>query len=109
MSDEDFTRKHWAAAKAAGCAIVDLSYALESEPNIGIRSPWLDKELEPQIERSTKIDLETTAVAIAHPAAVMMGLLLVRAYAREPDADCHEWWCSSLSCSGRDAPRISGR
>jgi aspartate-semialdehyde dehydrogenase len=79
--DEDFTRKHWAAAKAAGCAIVDLSYALESEPNMQIRSPWLDKELEPQIQPTAKIDLETTAVEIAHPAAVMLGLLLLRAYA----------------------------
>src|SRR4051812_36414281 len=38
--DVAFTRKHWPAAKAAGCAIVDSSYALESDPTIAIRSPW---------------------------------------------------------------------
>ncbi|MCU1309249.1 MAG: aspartate semialdehyde dehydrogenase [Candidatus Angelobacter sp.] len=77
--DEAFTRKHWQAAKSAGCAIVDLSYALETESNIGIRAPWLEKELESQVERAAKLDLETTAVAVAHPAAVMLGLLLLRA------------------------------
>ncbi|MCU1285374.1 MAG: aspartate semialdehyde dehydrogenase [Acidobacteriales bacterium] len=77
--DAAFTRKHWPAAKAAGCAIIDLSYALESEANIGIRSPWLEKELESQIERASKVDLETTAVVAAHPAATMLGTLLLRA------------------------------
>jgi aspartate-semialdehyde dehydrogenase len=75
--DADFTRKHWAAAKAAGCAIVDVSYALESEPGIGIRSPWLDREMEAQVVPST-VDLNTTSIVAAHPAAVMLALLLYR-------------------------------
>jgi aspartate-semialdehyde dehydrogenase len=74
-----FTRKHWPAAKAAGCSIVDSSYALESDATIAIRSPWMDRELEDQIAATTKVDIETTAIIAAHPAAVMLALLLNRA------------------------------
>lgn len=77
--DAEFTRKHWAAAKAAGCAIVDCSYALESDPAIAIRSPWLDREMEAQVAAFSKLDIGTTAVIAAHPAAVILGLLLYRA------------------------------
>ena len=76
--DEAFTRKHWRQAQGAGCAIVDLSYALESDEKLDVRSPWLDKELEAQI-KPAQFDLETTAVVIADPAAVVLGLLLQRA------------------------------
>jgi aspartate-semialdehyde dehydrogenase len=75
--EPEFTRKHWQAAKAAGCAIVDVSYALESESGIGIRSPWLDRELEAQVATGS-VDLNTTSVVSAHPAAVMLSLLLYR-------------------------------
>ena len=77
--DSNFTRKHWSAAKSAGCAIVDSSYALETDAGIPIRSPWIDRELEEQVVEVAKLDLETTAVITAHPAAVMLGLLLYRA------------------------------
>lgn len=68
-SDEDFTRKHWKRAQQAGCAIVDLSFALENESAVTMTSPWL---------QGTSIDLKTTAVTIAHPAATVLSLLLKR-------------------------------
>jgi aspartate-semialdehyde dehydrogenase len=68
-SDEDFTRKNWKRAQKAGCAIVDLSFALENEPGVTLTSPWL---------QGTSIDLKTTTVAIAHPAATVLSLLLKR-------------------------------
>jgi aspartate-semialdehyde dehydrogenase len=69
-SDEDFTRKHWKRAQESGCAIVDLSYALENEPGVSLMSPWL---------HSTNVDLKNTVAAIAHPAATVLTLLLQRA------------------------------
>src|SRR5579883_1027889 len=39
-SDPNSTRKSWKAARDAGSAIVDLSYALEEEPGATIRSSW---------------------------------------------------------------------
>lgn len=69
-SDEEFTKKHWKRAQDAGCAIVDLSYALETESGVSISSPWL---------QGTSVDLKNTAVTIAHPAATTLSLLLTRA------------------------------
>jgi aspartate-semialdehyde dehydrogenase len=74
-SDPQFTRKHWKAAEAQGCAIVDLSSALEEEAKLPVRSPWLDKELQGDVQ---KVDLKTTAVAVAGPAATILALLLYR-------------------------------
>lgn len=68
-SDESFTRKHWQRAKEAGCAVVDLSYALENEAGVQVRSPWL---------QGTSVDLQNTAVMVAHPAATMLALILSR-------------------------------
>ncbi len=76
--DEAFTRKHWRQAQAAGCTIVDLSYALETDAGLAVRSPWMDKELEAQI-KPLQFDLETTAVVTADPAAVVLALLMQRA------------------------------
>ena len=79
-SEEAFTRANWQAAKDAGCTLVDLSYTLEADSTIAIRSPWLEKELEPQLDCSAALDLSTTSVVAAHPAAVVLALLLHRAY-----------------------------
>ena len=90
--DAASTKKYYAAAQAAGCSVVDLSYSLESEPSIPIRSAWLDRELETQV--ATPVDLGTTSVIAAHPAAVMLTLLLYRAQKtgvlRSATATCFE-------------------
>ncbi|MBZ5646480.1 MAG: segregation protein B [Acidobacteriia bacterium] len=74
-SEGEFTRRNWKLAKQAGAAIVDLSYALEDEPGSVVRAPWIEHELgtRPQPE------LESATTVIAHPAAVVLGLLLLRA------------------------------
>src|SRR5579859_692016 len=74
-SDEDFTRRNWKLARDAGSAIVDLSYALENEPSVPIRAPWIEREL----GQHAQLTLESSAVVAAHPAAVVMALLLSRA------------------------------
>ncbi len=74
-SDEDFTRRKWKLAREAGSAIVDLSSALENEPNVPIRSPWIERELGVH----TPLTLESSAVVAAHPAAIVLALLVLRA------------------------------
>jgi len=74
-SDEDFTRKKWKLESEAGSAIVDMSYALEAESNVPICAPWVERELgEP-----THFTLESSSIVTAHPAAVVLALLLLRA------------------------------
>ncbi len=77
-SDENFTRKHWTMARNAGCSVVDLSYALENEAAVPVRSPWVEQELL-QGAKPSLGDLEATSAVAAHPAAVVLALLLLRA------------------------------
>ena len=74
-SDEKFTRQNYKLARDAGSAIVDLSYALENEPGVSISSPWIEREL----GQAGRLGLESNTVVIAHPAAVTLALLLLRA------------------------------
>jgi aspartate-semialdehyde dehydrogenase len=74
-SEHNFTRAHWKVARAAGSAIVDLSYGLENEPPVPVRAPWIERELNQQAQ----LNLDSNAVMIAHPAAVTLALLLLRA------------------------------
>lgn len=74
-SDEAFTRRHWKEAHQAGSVIVDLSYALEDENGVPVRAPWVERELGQQ-----KIpELGPETVVAAHPAAVVLALLFLRA------------------------------
>jgi aspartate-semialdehyde dehydrogenase len=74
-SQPDFTRQHWRTAQQAGALIVDLSNALEDAPGARVRSPWLERELRlPQVP-----ELEPAPVVTAHPAAVVLALLISRA------------------------------
>ena len=74
-SEEDFTRKKWKLAREAGSAIVDMSYALENEPGVPVSAPWIEREL----GELTQFTLESSSIVMAHPAAVALALLLLRA------------------------------
>jgi aspartate-semialdehyde dehydrogenase len=74
-SEEKFTREHWKFAKNAGSAIVDLSYALENEPGASVRSPWVERQLDLLVAP----ELQPAPVVIAHPAAIVLALLVLRA------------------------------
>ncbi|HKD45058.1 MAG TPA: Asd/ArgC dimerization domain-containing protein [Candidatus Angelobacter sp.] len=74
-SDEDFTRANWKLAQQAGSAIVDLSYALENDPSVPLSAPWIEREL----GVTAQLTLDSNRVMIAHPAAVTLALLLLRA------------------------------
>jgi aspartate-semialdehyde dehydrogenase len=73
-SEESFTRRHWEMARQAGCAIVDLSFGLENIPGAVLRSPWVER----QLGRAPSPDLEPAPVVVAHPASVVLALLLLR-------------------------------
>jgi aspartate-semialdehyde dehydrogenase len=74
-SDESFTRRSWQMARKAGSDIIDLSYAIENEKGVMLRAPWIEQEL----NIPPKVDFAVAPVAIAHPAAVVLALLMLRA------------------------------
>jgi aspartate-semialdehyde dehydrogenase len=70
------TRTSWEPARDAGCSILDLSFALEDEPSARIRSPWIEK----QLGQDLQLELQPApVVVIAHSAAVVLALLVLRA------------------------------
>jgi aspartate-semialdehyde dehydrogenase len=79
-SDEEITRKRWEAAQSAGSSIIDLSGALEDEPGVIVRSPWVRQAIlegeDSDEADQTSPDLKTPAIVPAHPAAVVLGLIL---------------------------------
>lgn len=74
-SDAESTRKNWKRARDAGSAIIDLSAALEDEPGAVVRSLWVERE-RGQIQPP---ELQPGPCVAAHPAAVVLALLLLRA------------------------------
>jgi len=74
-SDENFTRNNWKLARETGSSVVDLSFALENEPGVPLSAPWIEREL----GQHPQLTLESSGVTIAHPAAIALGLLLLRA------------------------------
>jgi aspartate-semialdehyde dehydrogenase len=74
-TEDNFTRDHWEMARKAGSDMIDLSYGLEDLPDVVLRAPWVEHEL--GIER--KVDFVEAPVVVAHPAAVVLAILLLRA------------------------------
>ena len=79
-SDPESTRKNWKTAARGGSAIVDLSYALEDEPGAQVRAPWIEK----QLGQAPAFELQPGPCVIAHPAAVVLALLILRAQKTSP-------------------------
>ncbi len=85
--DPDTTRKYWKTARAAGASIVDMTYALESEPGVMVRGPWIVPARSPENQikiRAQEPDLTTPAVVSAHPAALALVLIASRLHAKRP-------------------------
>jgi aspartate-semialdehyde dehydrogenase len=68
------TRESWKLARDLGDTIVDLSYVLEEESGVPIRSPWVER----QLSQSPMPTLQPVPVDIAHPAATVLALLALR-------------------------------
>lgn len=73
-SEEGFTLRNWTLAREAGADIVDLSYGLEGKADAVVRAPWIEREL----GQSPIPDLQPAPSVVAHPAAVVLALLLLR-------------------------------
>ena len=74
-SDQESTRRSWKDARDAGSAIIDLSAALENEPGATVRSLWIEREL----GQIAPPELQPGPCITAHPVAVILALLLLRA------------------------------
>ncbi|HXP16757.1 MAG TPA: Asd/ArgC dimerization domain-containing protein [Terriglobales bacterium] len=79
-SDPECTRQTWKTAQKAGSAIVDLSFALEGEPAAVVRSPWIQRLL----GQTFAPELQPGPAVVAHPAAVVLALLLLRVQKAAP-------------------------
>jgi len=73
-SDPECTRKTWKIARDEGSAIVDLTFALEHEAEATVRSPWIER----QLGKPTPPELQPGPAVAAHPAAVVLALLVLR-------------------------------
>jgi aspartate-semialdehyde dehydrogenase len=74
-SNPDCTRNNWKTVRDAGSTILDLSFALEDEPDASVRSPWIERELATPIVPS----LQPGPIVAAHPASVVLALVALRA------------------------------
>ena len=74
-SDQESTRRSWKDARDAGSAIVDMSAVLENEPGATVRSLWIERERGQVVPP----ELQPGPCVTAHPVAVTLGLLLLRA------------------------------
>jgi aspartate-semialdehyde dehydrogenase len=74
-ADAECTRQNWKRARDAGSAIIDLSSALEEEAGADVRSVWVERER----GEMWQPELQPAPCVVAHPAAVTLALLLLRA------------------------------
>ena len=77
-SDENFTRKNWGLAEKSGALVIDLSYALEGTTPSAVRAPWIERELQQAAGISPPRQDNSRLAVVAHPAAVVLALLLLR-------------------------------
>jgi aspartate-semialdehyde dehydrogenase len=68
---EELTRKYWRNALRAGSTVLDMSGALDGEPGVLVRAPWLS-------EGVGSPDLLTKAVVPANAAALALALMMDR-------------------------------
>jgi aspartate-semialdehyde dehydrogenase len=73
-ADQTSTRKYWKTARNAGSALVDLTSALEDQPDAVIRSPWIER----QLGQAPVPQLQPGPAVVAHSAAIVLALLLLR-------------------------------
>jgi len=92
----DLTRRHWQKALRAGSTVLDLSSALDREPGVLVRAPWLESGVRVP-------DLFTPAVVPAHPGAIALGLVLERLQEASPLRFASATMLVPASEFGRDA------
>jgi aspartate-semialdehyde dehydrogenase len=76
-STPELTRQHWQAAQRAGSSIVDLSGGLEGEAGVLVCAPWMQEAMG-EAAAPNSPNLHTPALVSAHPAALVLALLVER-------------------------------
>ncbi len=74
-SNPESAGANWKIARKAGNDIIDLSFALESEPGVTVRAPWVERQLKLPFTPG----LQPAPAVIAHPASVVLALMVLRA------------------------------
>ncbi len=74
-SDQESTRRSWKDARDAGSTIIDLSGVLEDQAGATVRSLWIERER----GQVAPPELQPGPCVTAHPAAVTLAVLLLRA------------------------------
>jgi len=74
-ADAECARNNWKRASDSGSAIIDLSGALEEEAGAQVRSLWIERER----GEMWQPELQPAPCVVAHPAAVTLALLGLRA------------------------------
>ena len=74
-ADGASAQRNWRTARDAGSTIIDLSAGLEDESGATVRSLWVERE-RGQVQPP---ELQPGPCVTAHPAAVVLALLLLRA------------------------------
>jgi aspartate-semialdehyde dehydrogenase len=74
-ADAACIRQNWKRARDAGSAIIDLSGALDEEAGASVRSVWMERER----GEMWQPELQPGPCVVAHPAAITLALLLLRA------------------------------
>lgn len=91
----EVTEKHWQQARKAGACVIDLTGVLENKPGVVVLAPWMQAELT-ETDRTNLLDLQTTAVVPAHPAAMLLGLVSARCRKAAP---LHTLWATLLQAA----------
>ncbi len=77
----ELTLRHWQAALRAGSSIVDVSAGLEGEAGVLVCAPWVKEGMGAGMGEAAVAgapNLHTPAVVSAHPAALVLALLMER-------------------------------
>src|SRR5437764_6180320 len=90
-SDQESTQRSWKDARDAGSTIVDLSGVLEDQPGANVRCLWVERER----GQVALPELQPGPCVTAHPAAITLALLLLRA--RKAGAIRRVFWEATTS------------
>lgn len=74
----ELTRLHWQTARQAGAFVIDSTEALAGLTGVLVWSPWVKGRVAAGETRVARPDLETAAIVVADPAAVMLAMVAER-------------------------------
>lgn len=102
--DRTATTKHWEVARLAGASIVDMTGALEGEPGVPVRGPFVGAAMGIRdMPGIVPLDFSTNTVVAATPAAVMLALFAARIGRKHPIRTLAVTLLEPASQHGREA------